>query len=81
VKLFLHGHSHRQCIADLRSSNLPIILDSGSTAQKHNGTWNLIDITPSGCDIEVYKNTYEHGYTSWQPVVKSQFKWAHGTLV
>jgi 3',5'-cyclic AMP phosphodiesterase CpdA len=75
VKLFLHGHTHRHCIADLRSSNLPIFLDSGSTAQKEGGTWNLIDITASGCDVEVFKKTDSDGYAFWQPVLKSNFKW------
>jgi len=74
VKLFLHGHTHRHCIADLRSSHLPIFLDSGSTAQKC-GTWNLIDITAKGCDIEVFKNTDANGDVFWQPILKSNFKW------
>ncbi|MBS0603619.1 MAG: metallophosphoesterase [Verrucomicrobia bacterium] len=75
IRLYLHGHSHRHCIADLRSSNLPIILDSGSAAQKKGGTWNLIDITPQGCEIEVFKNTNKDGDTSWEPVLKNHFKW------
>lgn len=75
IKLFLHGHTHRHCIADLRSSNLPIILDSGSTAQKNGATWNLIDITPQGCDIEVFRNSRKDNALSWNPVSKSNFKW------
>lgn len=75
IKLFLHGHTHRHCIADLRNSHLPIFLDSGSTAQKEGGTWNLIDITAAGCDVEVFKNTHADGYTFWQPILKSNFKW------
>jgi 3',5'-cyclic AMP phosphodiesterase CpdA len=70
IKLYLHGHTHRHCIADLRSSRLPIFLDSGSTARKEGGTWNLIDITPSGCRVEVFKNT-----TFWEPTQTSTFKW------
>ena len=73
IKLFLHGHTHRQSIADLRSSGLPIILDSGSTAKKEGGTWNLIDINASGCEIEVFENSAQDGF--WQPISKSQFKW------
>ncbi len=73
IRLFLHGHTHRHCIADLRSSNLPIFLDSGSTAQKAGGTWNLIDIIPSGCEVKVFKNTNRD--TGWQPILKSNFKW------
>jgi 3',5'-cyclic AMP phosphodiesterase CpdA len=75
IKLFLHGHTHRHCIADLRSSHLPIFLDSGSTAQKEGGTWNLINIATSGCEVEVFKNTHGDGDAFWQPVFKSNFKW------
>lgn len=75
IKLFLHGHTHRHCIADLRSSNLPIILDSGSAAQKEGGTWNLIDLTPQGCNIEVFKNVSGDGFSSWEPASTSHFKW------
>jgi 3',5'-cyclic AMP phosphodiesterase CpdA len=75
IKLFLHGHTHRHCIADLRSSNLPIFLDSGSTAQKEGGTWNLIEISASSCEVEVFKNTNGDGYAFWQPIIKSNFKW------
>jgi hypothetical protein len=76
IKLYLHGHTHRHCIADLRSSHLPIFLDSGSTAQKEGGTWNLIDITATGCNVEVFKNTNAEGYAFWQPILKSNFKWS-----
>ena len=75
IKLFLHGHTHRHCIADLRSSNLPIILDSGSTAQKNGATWNRIDITPQGCDIEVFKSSRSQSDVLWNPISKSNFKW------
>jgi 3',5'-cyclic AMP phosphodiesterase CpdA len=75
IKLYLHGHTHRHSIADLRGSNLPIFLDSGSTAQIKGGTWNLIDVGPTGCEVEVFKNTFRDDYTSWEPVLKSQFKW------
>lgn len=73
IKLFLHGHTHRHSIADLRNSGLPIILDSGSTAKKQGGTWNLIDITTAGCEIEVFKNSTQDGF--WQPISKTGFKW------
>ena len=75
IKLFLHGHTHRHCIADLRNSRLPIFLDSGSTARKEEGTWNLIDITASGCRVEVFKNTSAEGYAFWQPIHTSTFRW------
>ncbi len=71
IKLFLHGHTHRHCIANLQASGLPIILDSGSIAQNERGSWNLIDITDQGCEIEVYK--VQSG--SWQPSQKNHYQW------
>lgn len=75
VKLFLHGHTHRHCIADLRNSHLPIMLDSGSTALKTQGSWNLITITTQGCLIEGFKTKNREDYTSWEPFTKSTFNW------
>ncbi len=71
VKLFLHGHTHRQTLADLRGNQLPIILDSGSTTHKHRGSWNLIDISDKGCDVHIYqlKNS------SWEKTKTSSFTW------
>jgi 3',5'-cyclic AMP phosphodiesterase CpdA len=75
VKLFLHGHTHRHCIADLRASSLPIVLDSGSTSHKKGGSWNLIEISSQGCSVEAFKNSTEEGYSSWKPFSKSLFHW------
>lgn len=55
IRLYLHGHTHRHCIADLRSNGFPIILDSGSTSHSKTGSWNFLDISPSGCEIKAYK--------------------------
>lgn len=63
IKFYLHGHSHRHCIADLRVDGLPIILDSGSASHKKNGTWNLIDITPK----EISITAYEWQKNKWHP--------------
>ncbi len=54
IRLYIHGHTHRHCIADLRASNLPIVLDSGSTAHQKIGSWNLIDISTNGCTVQPY---------------------------
>jgi len=75
IKLYLHGHSHRHCIADLRNSGLPILLDSGSTGKKERATWNLIEITPKGCSVEVFKNQDNPNEMPWQPVLKTHFQW------
>ncbi|MBS0615804.1 MAG: metallophosphoesterase [Verrucomicrobia bacterium] len=54
VKLYLHGHTHRHCIADLRPDGLPILLDSGTASSKKRATCNLIEITDQKCVIDVY---------------------------
>jgi 3',5'-cyclic AMP phosphodiesterase CpdA len=55
IRLFLHGHTHRQTIADLQPNQLPIVLDAGSAAQGANGSWNLIDLSPDQCVVEAYR--------------------------
>jgi hypothetical protein len=71
IKLYLHGHTHRHIIADLRASQLPIVVDSGSTSQKEGATWNLIDITAAGCSISAYKKEPEE----WKQHSQSHFTW------
>lgn len=71
IQLYLHGHTHRRCVADLRKNGLPIILDSGSTSYR-KGSWNLLDIQPDGCDLEVYQ-CQEKG--NWNRIETHEFKW------
>jgi 3',5'-cyclic AMP phosphodiesterase CpdA len=54
VCLYLHGHTHRHIIADLRHARLPLIIDSGCPIQKFESTWNLIDLTDNGCKVDGY---------------------------
>lgn len=61
IRLYLHGHTHRHTVADLQPSNLPIILDSGSCAQGKKGSWNLLDLTSTGCTISTYR--WDHHWT------------------
>ena len=75
IKLYLHGHTHRHIIADLRPSGLPIVLDSGCIAQKKEGTWNLLDITDEGCDITVYKKAQPDAFSAWEIQAHSNFIW------
>lgn len=70
IRLYLHGHSHRHTIADLQPNNLPIILDSGSCALAKKGTWNLIDLTPEGCKVDVYRWN-----DAWQNTRTEEFVW------
>lgn len=70
IRFYLHGHSHRHCIADLRADGLPIICDSGSTPHRERGSWNLLELTPRKCNIEVF--TWANG---WQKDRKIEFSW------
>ncbi len=54
VKLYLHGHTHRHALADLRTSNLPLILDSGSITHTKHGSWNLLDLEETSCTVSAY---------------------------
>ena len=71
VYMYLHGHTHRHSIADLRPNNLPIILDSGCPIQKPEGTWNLIDLSDEGCRIR----GYHWNKKEWQVFKESSFQW------
>lgn len=74
VRFYLHGHTHRHCIADLRSNNLPIVLDSGSTAHHRKGSWNLIEIASDRGLVETYHlDTSKEGH--WHADLQCQFNW------
>lgn len=53
IVLFLHGHTHRQTVADLRPK-LPIILDSGSTSHVNRGTFHLLTLN-TNLNVDVYQ--------------------------
>lgn len=55
IKLYLNGHTHRHCIADLRTNNFPIVLDSGSASHKKIGTWNHIQIRENKIHVQPYR--------------------------
>lgn len=74
VQLYLHGHTHRHCIADLRGNHLPIVLDSGSAAHNHKGTWNMLEIYPSGCIIHRYILDKD---VDWVRESSSSFMWSY----
>jgi len=69
-QLYLHGHTHRHIICDLRPSGLPIVVDSGCLVHKKEGTWNLIELTSQACSITGYE--WKEG---WQPFKKGEFTW------
>jgi len=55
IRFYLHGHTHRECIADLRRSNLPIILDAGCCGNIQNAHWHLMDLSEEDLKIKVFK--------------------------
>jgi len=72
VRLYLHGHTHRHTIADLRANNLPLILDSGCPIQKPHSTWNLIDCTNQGCTVK----GYQWNGQEWTVFKEHSFNWS-----
>ncbi|HSW73246.1 MAG TPA: metallophosphoesterase [Chlamydiales bacterium] len=69
VQLYLHGHTHRHCIADLRASHYPIILDSGCISFKERASFNLLDLKDDSCALTVYR--YQED--KWQPTEEKTF--------
>ena len=55
ILLYLHGHTHRQVVADLRPNDLPILSDSGSTPHIKNGGCHLFQIQPDSINLQVYR--------------------------
>jgi len=55
IKLYLHGHTHRNTIADLQVSGLPIVLDGGSCCAGDKASFNVIDLANEGCSIAAYQ--------------------------
>jgi 3',5'-cyclic AMP phosphodiesterase CpdA len=60
VLFYLHGHTHRHCVADLRCAKLPIILDSGSACLKARASFNLLDLEDKTCNLTVYRYKEEN---------------------
>lgn len=54
IILFLHGHTHKHSIRDLRDLHLPIVVDSGSASHTKLGRWNLLQIEKKKIKISVY---------------------------
>jgi 3',5'-cyclic AMP phosphodiesterase CpdA len=72
IKVYLHGHTHRHCLADLRVNDLPIISDTGSTSHRDRGAWNLFDFNAKGCEVQVFR---WQDSSLWQPVSQTIFNW------
>ena len=80
VKLYLHGHTHRQILADLRPSQLPIVVDAGSAAKKNQATFHLLDLEQTACTIVSYQRPSVE--ERWQQKSKKNFIWrSHDTAL
>ncbi|MCI5053007.1 MAG: metallophosphoesterase [Simkaniaceae bacterium] len=55
IKLYLHGHTHQQSMADLRHEELPVILDSGSLSLREYPSFNLIEIQGEDCSLQTMR--------------------------
>ncbi len=55
IKLYLHGHTHRNIVANLQPAGLPIVLDGGCVADTRRGSWNLITLEDTYCRVDVYR--------------------------
>jgi 3',5'-cyclic AMP phosphodiesterase CpdA len=54
VKIYCHGHTHRGCLADLRSANLPLIFDSGSCVFRKNGRFHEMELQGGRLKTDVF---------------------------
>ena len=68
IHLYLHGHTHRRTIADLRPNGLPLILDSGSTGYI-SGSWNLMKLRNNQLDLTAYQ-----WKETWSPIHTQSFQ-------
>ena len=70
VKLYCHGHTHRHCIADLRPSQLPFIINSGCTPHRHIGFWHSLEISGNQLTARVFSWREE----KWHPLRVAQYE-------
>jgi 3',5'-cyclic AMP phosphodiesterase CpdA len=71
IKVYLHGHSHRQVMANLQPSNLPLILDPGCVSHEKTASFHLLEILPSGMKVELYRLQS----SAWQKIKEETFEW------
>jgi len=68
ILLYLHGHTHRQIVADLRPNDLPIISDSGSTSFEKDGACHLFAFDDNAIQLDVFRYDGE-----WKESEKHKF--------
>lgn len=59
ITLYLHGHTHRRVVADLRQSDLPILSDCGSTPHIKGGACHLFEIGDNAIKLDVFQHDGE----------------------
>lgn len=69
IKLYIHGHTHKHSIADLRSSSLPIILDAGCSSYAEQGTFNMLRLEKESVEVKTYLFQEAH----WHPSETREF--------
>ncbi|MGE3954053.1 MAG: metallophosphoesterase [Parachlamydiales bacterium] len=75
VRLYLHGHVHRQSIRDKRRMKLPICLNSGSCGLKRRATCHIIDLTDEGCEVAVWRYHQRKTAGLWKEARRASFQW------
>lgn len=71
VRLYLHGHTHRRSLADLRSLQLPIVADAGSIGMRPSPSWNLLQLDKQSLHFQSHFCTNEQ----WQSTPINTFTW------
>jgi 3',5'-cyclic AMP phosphodiesterase CpdA len=67
IRLYLHGHTHRQTVANLQPSGLPVVCDGGFCGA---GAWNLLSLDAEGVEVQSYR--WQEG---WQIARTQRIAW------
>lgn len=73
IRLYLHGHTHKQTIYDGTKEGLPILVDAGSVVHKLEGGWHLIECEKNSCTIFPFRWNSGH----WTPLASQTFSWSN----
>jgi len=73
IQIYLHGHTHRRCLADLRPSSFPLILDSGSVSHETLGSFHVMDLSEKDLGIQVYSWDKDHQPHPWKVIQHDTF--------
>jgi len=74
IHMYLHGHTHRHTLADLRENGLPLVMDSGSASHKSHGTWNLLELSAHQCMVQVYSYDKNANH-EWKATHQKLYTW------